>query len=80
MSYINAPELIAILWMAIVLARLRRWQTTDLIHLWIAGLFLFVLEGVARMLYLMPLSPGMHSLMHVPLLPLSGSTCGFVLF
>jgi diguanylate cyclase len=66
MSSIRLPELIAILWMAVVLARLRRWQANDTIHLWIVGLFLFVVEGLARIIYLMPgISNGLHGFMHV---------------
>lgn len=65
MSYVQIPELVAILWMAVVLARLRERDAGDQIHLWTFGLVLFVVEGLARTAYLMHTSANVHSIMHV---------------
>ncbi len=65
MSYTQIPELVAILWMAVVLARLRGREPGDEIHLWIFGLLLFVLEGVAYIVYQIPTSATVHMAMHV---------------
>lgn len=51
MSYLSLPDLIAMLWLAVVLTRLQRKRANDLLHLWIFGLVLIVVEGVARMVY-----------------------------
>ncbi|HEY4359111.1 MAG TPA: GGDEF domain-containing protein [Acidobacteriaceae bacterium] len=51
MSYLSLPDLIAMSWLAVVLARFQRRRANDLLHLWIFGLVLIVVEGVARMVY-----------------------------
>ncbi len=65
MSYTQIPELVAILWMAVVLARLRQRDPGDQIQLWIFGLVLFVVEGLARVFYLLHTSTSVHSVLHV---------------
>ena len=65
MSHTQIPELIAIIWMVVVLARLRGREPGDQIHLWIFGLILFVVEGIARYIYLRHTSAIVHSLTHV---------------
>lgn len=65
MSYLLVPDLLAILWMAVVLSHLRSRHSSDFLHLWITGLGLIVVEGVARILYLAPLSSAWHQAMHV---------------
>jgi len=65
MSYTQIPELVAILWMAVVLARLRSREPGDQIHIWIFGLLLFVLEGIAYVVYQVPTSANVHMMMHV---------------
>lgn len=51
--------------MAVVLARLRERDQGDQIHLWTFGLVLFVVEGLARIIYLMHTSANVHAIMHV---------------
>ena len=65
MTYLLLPDLIAILWMAVVLSHLRSRHATDFLHLWITGLGLIVVEGLARILYMFPLAPTVHLAAHV---------------
>lgn len=65
MSYLLLPDLVAILWMAVVLSHLRSRHTTDFLHLWISGLALIVIEGIARILYSMPMSVTAHNIVHI---------------
>ncbi len=65
MTFLLLPDLIAILWMAVVLSQLRARHATDFLHLWIAGLGLIVIEGVARIAYVFPLPRPLHLLAHV---------------
>ena len=66
MSYLSLPDLIAMSWLAVVLARLQRRRANDLLHLWIFGLVLIVVEGVARMVYqAVPETSLTHALTHV---------------
>lgn len=65
MTYLLVPDLIAILWMAVVLSHLRTRRPTDFLHLWTVGLGLVVIEGVARILYMLPLTRSAHLAAHV---------------
>ena len=65
MTILLLPDLIAILWMAVVLSHLRSRQSGDFLNLWITGLTLIVVEGVARILYMVPLPQAAHLAAHV---------------
>ena len=65
MPVLLLPDLVAILFLTLVLALLRRRFAHESAGLWMAGLLLIVLECAARVLYLMQLPPLWHHVMHV---------------
>jgi diguanylate cyclase (GGDEF)-like protein len=65
MNFITMPDFVLILWMAIVLATLRRKREGHFMRLWIGGLAMIVVEGVARILYLQHATARQHTITHV---------------
>lgn len=65
MSYLVLPDLIFVLWLAVVLAKLDSRQGKDFHRLWTLGLLLIVVEGFARIIYLEAHSPFFHKWSHI---------------
>lgn len=60
------PSFLGILWMTVVLARVHDPRSSRRLRLWVMGLVLITLEGVARLLYYIPTFPLLaHRMAHV---------------
>ncbi len=64
MPILLVPDLVAILFLTLVVTRVRRRFEHDAAGLWTAGLLLIVLECMARVLYLTHLPTMWHHVMH----------------
>lgn len=66
MNYLAIPSFLGITWMTIVLARVHDPRDSNRLRLWVGGLLLITLEGIARILYYLPHAPVLtHRLAHV---------------
>ena len=65
MNYLLLPDFLAMSFLVLVLALVRRRYQKDSMRLWTTGLLLILLECAARMAYGMHLPPTWHKVMHV---------------
>jgi diguanylate cyclase (GGDEF)-like protein len=65
MTFLTIPDLAIILWMSVVLVRLRRKDTGHFLNVWSVALGLIVSEGIARIVYLnTPRTMPIHDIAH----------------